>query len=157
MTTRTALLSCALVFSAGLGGPRAVHAGEKPGVAAVTADLSGSWIFNPGLSDDARAKIREAMERAAGAGGGRSAGSGAGGTRTGPPPGGMGGDDDPSGAMRAVLEPAEELTIAQSAAEIAMEEKFGEARHLHPDGRKYKTENGTSEVKASWKEGQLVV
>ena len=75
----------------------------------------------------------------------------------GPPPGGMGGDDDPRGAMRGILEPAEELTIEQTAAEIAIEEKFGQTRHLHPDGKKYKTDNGTSEMKASWKEGQLLV
>jgi hypothetical protein len=167
MTTRTVLLSCALVFSSGVAsGPRAIHADEKPKSAPVTADLSGLWVFNPGLSDNAREKMREGMEKSAGSAGGRSPGGGgmggagggtAGAGRTGPPPGGMGDDDDPRGAMRGILEPAEELTIEQTAAEITIEEKFGQARHLHPDGKKYKTDNGASEMKASWKEGQLLV
>lgn len=75
----------------------------------------------------------------------------------GPPPGGMGGEDDPRQAMRAIMEPAEELTIAQTETEIAVEERFGQTRHLHPDGKKYKTDNGASELKASWKEGKLLV
>jgi hypothetical protein len=57
--------------------------------------------------------------------------------------------------MRAIFEPAEELTIAQTGAEVAMDEKFGRMRRLHPDGKKYKTDNGAAEVKASWREGKL--
>ena len=89
--------------------------------------------------------------------GGGMGGPGGGGGRMGPPPGGMGGDDDPREAMRAVFEPAEELVIEQTETEITVEEKFAETRHLHPDGKKYKTDNGASEIKASWKEGQLVI
>jgi hypothetical protein len=153
MTRRTVLLSIALVFpSVAALGPRSLHADEKPKVASVTPDLSGHWVYNRELSDDAREKMREGMAK----GGGGMGGSGGGG-RGGPPPGGMGGDDDPRQAMRAILEPAEELTIARTATEIALEEKFGETRHLHPDGKKYKTDNGGSDVKASWKEGKLVV
>ncbi|HEX9187641.1 MAG TPA: hypothetical protein VGB87_11240 [Vicinamibacteria bacterium] len=74
----------------------------------------------------------------------------------GPPPG-MGGDDDPREAMRAVFEPAEELTVTQDATEIGVEEKFGRTRRLHPDGKKYKTDNGASEIKTSWKERRLLV
>ena len=74
----------------------------------------------------------------------------------GPPPGGMGGDD-PRETRRALLEPAEELTIVQTAAELAVEEKFGATRRLHPDGKKYKTDTGASEIKSSWKDGKLVV
>jgi hypothetical protein len=60
MTTRTALLSCALVFSSGVAsGPPASGADEKPKVAPVTADLSGRWVYNLELSDDAREKMRE--------------------------------------------------------------------------------------------------
>jgi hypothetical protein len=84
-------------------------------------------------------------------------GPGGGGGRTGPPPAGMGGDDDPREAMRAIFEPAEELAIAQSGTEIAVEERFGRTRRLHPDGKKYKTENGASEIKTAWKEGKLLV
>ena len=140
-------------------------ADEKAKVAPVTADLSGRWVYNRELSDDAREKMREGMEKGGGPGGGRppggpgggGMGGPGGGGRMGPPPGGMGGDDDPREAMRAILEPAEELTIAQTETEIAVEEKFAETRHLHPDGKKYKTDNGASEIKAWWKEGKLVV
>jgi hypothetical protein len=74
----------------------------------------------------------------------------------GPPPG-TGFGDDSREAMRSILEPAEELAIEQTPIEIAVDEKFGRTRHLHPDGKKYKTDNGTSEIKASWKEGRLRV
>jgi hypothetical protein len=69
----------------------------------------------------------------------------------------MGGDDDPREAMRSVFEPAEELAVTQAGAEIAIDEKFGRTRRLHPDGRKYKTDNGASEIKTSWKGGKLLV
>jgi len=182
MTTRTVLLSCALVLSSGVfTGTTPAATDEKPKVAAVKADLSGSWVYNTELSDDAREKMREGMEKGGGPGGGRppggpggggaggpggggmggpgggAGGMSGGGGRMGPPPGGMGGDDDPREAMRGILEPAEELTIAQTETEIAVEEKFAETRHFHPDGKKYKTDNGASEIKAYWKEGKLVV
>ncbi len=177
MTLRTVLLSCALVFSSGVAsGPTAAGAEDKAKVTSVSADLAGRWVFNRELSDDAREKMREAREKGGGPGGGRPPGGGGmgapggggmggqggggmsgGGGRMGPPPGGMGGDDDPREAMRALLEPAEELTIVQTEAELAVEEKFGATRRLHPDGKKYKTDNGASEIKSSWKEGKLVV
>jgi len=170
MTMRAWLLTCALVFSFGLSSrPSCVQAGEKPQVAPVTADLSGHWSYNRELSDDAREKMREAREKGGGAEGGRpprgpgggGMGGGMGGSggsgRMGPPPGGMGGDDDPRQAMRSILEPAEGLVITQTPTEIAVEETFGETRRLHPDGKKYKTDNGASEIKVSWKEGLLVV
>jgi hypothetical protein len=171
MTVRTVLLSCALAFPFGVAsGPPASGAGEKAQVAA--ADLSGRWVFNRELSDDAREKMREGVARGGGPGGGRPPGGGGGmggpggsggmggpggGGRMGPPPGGMDGDDDPRESMRAIVEPAEELAIAQTGTEIAVDETFGRTRRLHPDGRKYKTDNGTSEIKTSWKEGKLLV
>lgn len=88
--------------------------------------------------------------------GGGMGGPGGGG-RMGPPPGGTGGDDDAREAMRAIFQPAEELAITQTAAEIAVEEAFGRTRRLHPDGRKYKSDNGAAEIKSAWKEGKLVV
>ena len=175
MTLRTALLSCALVSSLGVSyGPPATGAEDKAKVASVSADLAGRWVFNRELSDDAREKMREAREKGGGPGGGRppggggmggpgggmggqGGGMGGGGGRMGPPPGAMGGDDDPREAMRALLEPSEELTIVQTEAELAVEEKFGATRRLHPDGKKYKTDNGASEIKSSWKDGKLVV
>jgi hypothetical protein len=59
--------------------------------------------------------------------------------------------------MRAVLEPAEELTVAQSDVEISVDERYGRMRRLHPDGKTYKTDNGASELKSYWKDGKLVV
>jgi hypothetical protein len=67
------------------------------------------------------------------------------------------GDDSAREAMRATFEPAEELAVTQTATEIAIDERFGRTRRLHPDGKKYKADNGTSEIKTSWKEGKLVV
>jgi hypothetical protein len=165
MRLRTVLLSGALALPMGVGpGSPAARGDEKP--RAAPADLSGRWVYNPELSDDARDKMRQAREGGGGpggsrpptgAGGGGMGGPGAGGGgRMGAPPG-MGGDDDPREAMRAVFEPAEELTITQDATEIGVEEKFGRTRRLHPDGRKYKTDNGASEIKTAWKEGRLLV
>ena len=81
MTTRTVLLSCALVFSSGVAsGPRATQADDKPKVAPLTADLSGRWVYNRELSDDAREKMREGMEKGGGGGGRPPGGGGGGGT-----------------------------------------------------------------------------
>jgi hypothetical protein len=128
-------------------------------------DLTGRWAYNVQLSDDARQKMREGMEKRGGpaggppmrpgGGGGGMAGPGGGGGGMGGP--GGGGADDPREAMRAVLEPAEELTVTQSGSEIAIDEKFGRLRRLHPDGKKYKTDNGTAEIKSYWKDGKLIV
>ena len=137
----------------------------------VTADLSGRWVYNRELSDDAREKMREGMEK----GGGpvavvrRAAGGAAWVDRAEvwAAPAAVGGwvrrpvgwEATTTRARRCgrIFEPAEELVIAQTETEIAVEEKFAETRHLHPDGKKYKTDNGASEIKVSWKEGQLVI
>ena len=168
MTLRTLLLSCALAFSFGVApGPPRASADEKAKVAPSTADLSGRWVYNRELSDDAHKKMREGMQGRGGTGGGGPGGGGMGGPggggkggrggQMGPPPGGMGGDDDPRESMRAIFEPAEELALTQAGPEIAIDEKFGRTRRLHPDGKKYKTDNGASEIKTSWKEGKLLV
>lgn len=150
---------------------RAGRAGDAQKVASV--DLSGHWTYNLQLSDDAREKMREAMMKQGGPGGGQppmgpggrgggggmggSGGgmSGPGGGMGGPP--GMGGGDDPREAMRAIMEPPEELAITQSGSEIAVDEKFGRLRRLHPDGKKYKTDNGSTDIKTYWKDGKLVI
>jgi hypothetical protein len=173
MTMRTLLLCCALVSPVGVApGPPSASADEKAKAAPVTVDLSGRWVYNRELSDDAHKKVREGMEGRGGPGGGRGGGppggggmggpggggmgGRSGGGRMGPPPG-MGGDDDPRESMRAIYEPAEELAVAQSGNEISIDEKFGRTRRLHPDGKKYKTDNGASEIKTSWKEGKFLV
>lgn len=175
MTMRTVLLSCGLALSFGvLPGPPSARADEKK-AAPATVDLSGRWLYDRERSDDAREKMREAMEKGGEAGGGRPpmgpggggmggpSGGGTGGPRgggggqVGAPQGGMGGDDDTREAMKAIFEPAEELTLRQTGTEIVVDEKFGSTRRLHPDGKKYKTDNGTSDIKTSWKEGRLLV
>jgi hypothetical protein len=170
MTLRAVLLSCALALPIGVvPGPAPARGDEKPKAARTSADLSGGWVYNDEVSDDAREKMREARERGGGPGGGRPPTGPGGGGMGGPGGGGMGGpggmgappgpggDDDPREAMRAILEPAEELVVTQDATEIGVEEKFGRTRRLHPDGRKYRTDNGASEIRASWKEGKLFV
>jgi hypothetical protein len=155
MTMRTVLLSCAVTFCIGVvPGPPPSSAGEKAKVEPSTVNLSGRWMYNREASDDARQKMREGTEGRGGPGGGGMGGRGGG--PMGPPPDGMG-DDDARESMRAIFEPAEELAVTQTATEVAIDEKFGRTRRLHPDGKKYKTENGTSEIKTSWKEGKLVV
>jgi hypothetical protein len=59
--------------------------------------------------------------------------------------------------MRALFEPAEGLTITQTGAEIAIDEKYGRLRRVRADGKKYKADNGTAEVRSVWKDGKLVI
>jgi hypothetical protein len=163
MTTRAVLLSCGLSLSIGVVGfPRLASGEERPSEPAASVDLSGRWVYDARLSDDAREKMRQGREQPGGhPGGGGPMGPGGGGMggpgggRMGPPPGTDG--DDARESMRAVFEPAEELAIAQSGTEIVIEERFGRTRRLHPDGKKYKTDNGASEIKTAWKEGKLRV
>ena len=122
-------------------------------------DLSGRWLYDRRQSDDAREKMREARERRGsrrGPGSGGSGGPARRGEVYGPGPRDLASEDGPP-TMRAVFEPADEITITQTGREVAIDEKFGQLRRLHPDGRKYKTDNGMSEVKTSWKDGQLQV
>jgi hypothetical protein len=180
MTMRTVLLSCAAIsFFGVVPGPLHGSTGDKPKAEPSTVNLSGRWLYNREASDDARQKMREGVEGRGGPGGGPGGGgpggggSGGGmggpgggmggpgggmgrGGRTGPPPD-MIGDDDARESMRAIFEPAEEIAVMQTATEVSIDEKYGRTRRLHPDGKKYKTENGTSEIKTTWKEGKLVV
>ena len=153
------------------------RADERKAAAAI--ELAGRWTLNNELSDDAREKMQQAGRDRHGGPGGRGPGGGGGmggpggGGMGGPgggsgerPGGGMGapggqghagGGDDPRETMRAVLEPAEELTVVQSDVEISVDERYGRMRRLHPDGKTYKTDNGASELKSYWKDGKLVV
>jgi hypothetical protein len=138
-----------LAASVGLGGRPAV-AGDA---VAPHPDFSGRWTYNKALSDDARQKIHEA--RAGRRGLGDQQWGAAARPDFGPMPGTPG--EDLHESMRAVLEPADEITLTQSAPEIVADELFGRRRTLHPDGRKYKTENGTAEIKAEWEQGRLLI
>jgi hypothetical protein len=132
-------------------------------------DLSGRFALNKQLSDDARQKMREAMENGGGPGSGRFGAGGPGGQGGQGGPGGRGGSggsggppgmaEDSSGpeAMRSLLEPAEEIVVSQSPSELTIEEVFGRLRRLHPDGKKYKTDNGNGDIRSYWKDGKLRV
>jgi hypothetical protein len=172
VTLRTLFLSCALALPIGVAsGPSPAPADEKTKAEPATVDLSGRWVYNRELSDDARQKMREGREGRGGPGGGGMGGPGGGmggpggggmggrggGGPMGPRPGAMGGDDDARMSIQAIFEPAEELVVARSGNEISIADKFGRARRLHPDGKKYKTENGASEIKTSWKQEKLSV
>ena len=60
------------------------------------------------------------------------------------------------GSMRSFFEPPEALTITQTADEIAVDDGQTVA-HLHPDGKKIKTEGGSSETTTKWRGNELVV
>lgn len=164
MRTRTILVSGVfLLAGAGVASPRVLAAdspasGQKPTVAAGVPDLSGSWVLDKDLSDDAHQKMRDALERPRG-GYGRPGmgGPGMSGPGVGMPPTVISGDDDASDSMHAIFDPAEELSVYQGQPEIVMDEKFVRRRTLHADGKKYKAENGMSEVKTEWKENRLIV
>jgi hypothetical protein len=124
--------------------------------------LSGKWTLNVAASDDAREKMMAAGGGQRGPGGlGGGGGMGHGGGRHG---GGMGtgggqGHGGGGGAhegMRAMIEPAHELSITQTAHEIAVLETDGRLRAFHPDGKGYKDSTG-AEVKTRWRDAQLVV
>jgi hypothetical protein len=172
MHGRAVGLSAALVCFAvaGLGAVRVAAADEKPKPDVAAPDLSGSWAFDKELSDDARLKLHEQMERQGsgqGRGGPGMSGPGMGGPgmsgpgmggggRMGPPPG-LESGEDPREAMKALLDPAEEVAIFQGQPDLVIDEKFARRRVFHADGRKYKADNGSSEVKTEWKEGRLVI
>jgi hypothetical protein len=158
-----------LVLGAGVvlaGAPRRAEGQVK---AAGTVDLSGRWRFNKDLSDDEAAKLRspakaerppsdpapsgEAVEQAPEPGG-RGAGPGA---RTGhaTPPQGVD-ENDPRGAKQTAGPPAT-LAITQVETEVRVEEIPGSTRNLYPNGRTYKADEGTTQIRTSWKDGRLVV
>jgi hypothetical protein len=125
--------------------------------------LSGKWILNVEASDDAREKMLAAGGGQRGPGGfGGGGGMGHGGGRPGGGMGTGGGHGHGGGGggghegMRAMLEAAHELTITQTANEVAVLETEGRLRAFHPDGKGYKDSSGT-EVKTRWRDEGLVV
>lgn len=161
-----AVLTAGVVF--GSSSARGDETSEPPKPA-----LAGRWKLNPELSEDARAKMREAMETARGGGSGGGYGGGGyggggrgGGGRGGHGSGGMGGGSrgsrsgtggDPREAMREILEAPAELAITPTESEVVILEKDGRLRTLHPDGNKYKSEGGAAEVQSRWDGAKLVV
>ena len=157
----------------------------KP-AANASPDFSGHWVYNVELSDDAREKMREARSASGGGGGGRSGGYGGGGMggHGGGYGGGMGGrgggyggggghgygggsrggsstpapsDSDMQKGKSTVFNPPLELKVTQTDAEMDLDDMAGKVRKLYLTGKKYKTDDGDAEVKASWKDGKLQV
>jgi hypothetical protein len=177
MLNRSVVVGFAVVALAALPGGRAA-ASSTADTPVVKADLAGQWQLNPAQSEDARAKMRDAMGGRQGGGGrgggmggpggrgGRGGGDGRGGGGWGRGPrggeGGMGGgmsrDGDRGGmsAMRSFFEPAERLTITQDGSEVLIDDGVNPAVRLRPDGEATKREGGASEVKARWSGGELI-
>jgi hypothetical protein len=145
--------------------------GENRGTAAV--DLSGRWRLNKDLSDDEQAKEATAAEKGAQrqppdrGSPGEPAGEGSEGGR-GARRGGRGGpalgavrppsidENDPRGAKRGAS-PPDVLSVTQVESEIVVEESPGLTRELYPNGKTYRTDEGATQIKTSWKDGTLVV
>lgn len=179
--------ACALVMAAaGSGGaaenpaPQGV-ARPAPSSFDARQALVGEWRINTALSDDPRAKVRDAGgwgggggERGGAAGdpggggwggGGRGGGRGPGGGGSGwggGHGGGMGhggprgGSQNGPSAAAVELFAAPQITITNLTPEVTMLEPDGAIRRLHADEKAYKDEAGR-EVKARWDEGRLVV
>jgi hypothetical protein len=154
-----------LVVGVVLGAP-GLRAQAKAGA----VDLSGRWRLNKERSDDEQAKeskVAEAKPEPASAPsgkpdgedaeGGRGGRSGATGGRTGHGSPAQGIDErDPRGARRSAGAP-DSLTVTQVESEIVVEETPGQRRELYPNGRTYKTDEGATQIRTSWKDGKLVV
>jgi hypothetical protein len=145
--------------------------------------FSGRWKLNVQDSEDARAKTRQSMDgrdpggssggEAGRGGGGGYGGRGGGYGRGGGGGGGYGGrggrrsgggdgaaaasNRDPQGPRALLFNPPQQLTVAQTATEIAILDQDGLMRALHPDGKSYKVGAGEDEVKARWESDHLVV
>ena len=141
--------------------PVAAATDEKPKATAAVPDLSGSWRLDKERSDDAHQKIRELVPPPAGSrrppAMGMPGGPGVAGGGTMGPPRGIDPGDDSAEALRPILDPAEQLAVYQGETELVMDESRVRRRTLHADGRKYKADDGSSEVKTEWKQGRLVV
>jgi hypothetical protein len=82
-------------------------------------------------------------------GGGRSGGGDASGTSQ--------QSHDPQGVRALLFSAPQDLTVTETATEIAMLDQDGFMRTLHPDGKSHKTESGEDEVTTRWESDHLVV
>jgi hypothetical protein len=174
----TSLLSSAgaLVLLAALA-PEAVPAKEAS--TAAQAALAGSWRLDAERRDDAREKLREAMEAnrdgmrgpRGGMGGGRMGGRGGGPggepgswpeggpPRRGPRGGGERGERPEAVTGRGLLEASEVLIIELGEGKVTLRPGTGRERTLETGGKKHETETpgGKLETKAQWKDTRLIV
>jgi hypothetical protein len=167
--------------------PDARAGDEKTVVAAAVAHekLVGVWKLDPELSEDPRAKMREAGGGRGPGGGGWGGGGGGGGWGGGHGgrgggggwggghgggwggPGGRGGYGQPGGGEAGVAEARggavmrpiafdSQVTITNLTPEITMIDPEGGIRKINADNKTYKDDSGT-EVKAHWEDKGLVV
>jgi hypothetical protein len=165
--SRRAWMATAVLLSAALSAGAA--ADETP-------DLTGRWQLNQDRSEDARKKLAEAQEDRRGRGGIGGLGPIGPGPRGGGPMGGgpMGGrptrgrppgdrdrtpDDGTrvTGPLRDALDPPKVLVIEQTEGEVAFDSGGDSLLRLRPGGRKVKREGGAVELRARWKDGELIV
>jgi hypothetical protein len=139
--------------------------------------FSNTWKLNLDESEKFRDKMRQARggERGGGGrgggggyggggmggrggyGGGRRGGGGGGmGGGAGSDPGSAGGADGMRETMQQLDEPPETLTIKQEEGAFLIGDDSGHIRHLYPDGRAMKTDNGEGQVKTRWHGDELV-
>lgn len=125
-------------------------------------DLSGTWTFN----DEVTARLMQGMREQGrpGFGGGPGGPGGPmrrpGGGSGGPPPGGErrrghgGGEPSPM-----TMHDLDELTIVQKDGAVTITAGDGPSRVFTPNGKKVKVDgpHGKETVRASWKDGSLVV
>lgn len=155
------LVIAAAVNSHELDASASSDAAERP-------RLSGRWRLDPEKSEDAEAKLREAMERRRPSGGmgGRPGGFGGGGfggpdaggpgSRTGGGRRGPGGAERMRDAMRPLFEPPDEMTIDDSDPQAIVMESDVVTRTLRPDGRKHEDADDV-DVRTRWDKQRLVV
>jgi hypothetical protein len=142
--------------------------------------LTGTWKLNRDESDDAREKLRSAIQdreqngspggmgRHGGMGGGMGGGIGMGIPNIGGMGGGMGrpggqgrnsGSDEQHGRLRDLIQAPDQLSIAQKGAEIDLTDSENRVRALFTDGRKLekpKKDNSEAQVKAHWDHETLI-
>lgn len=143
--------------------------------------LTGTWKLNRDESDDAREKLRSALQdreqngspggmgRHGGMGGGMGGGIGMGipgigggmGGGMGRPggQGGGSGSDEQHARLRDLIQAPDQLSIAQKGAEIDLTDNKNRVRSLFTDGRKLekpKKDSSESQVKAHWDHETLV-
>lgn len=150
-STKRRYLVLAALFVATVAGAR-----EK----APEPDLSGTWKFN----DEVTARLMQGLrdqERPAFGGPGGPGGPGGGGSPMGRPGGTMGEGmrRGPGGPPAMAMQDMDELTIVQKDGEVTITDSGGRARVFKPDGKKVKVDgpHGKETVRASWKDGSLVV
>jgi len=157
----------AIVLALGLYG-----AGAEEKATPATPQLTGRYKLNMKMSDDARAKIQEAMSHGSGeggrphgygGGGPGGGGYGGGGMGGGGGYGGMGGrrgSEANRASMRAVLEEAEDapevITITQKGPEVTLTFDDGRVRRLYSDNRKMNAQGDEPVRQAHWEGEKLV-